>query len=55
MTNLVFADSTRILLLSLLSFLFVEVQTLQEQAIIGTPLLVPEPKKLIRRFEFVTR
>ena len=32
-----------------LSFVFVEVQTLQWQAIIGTPLLVPVPRKVILR------
>jgi len=35
------------LLRSLLSFLSVEVQTSQLQAIIGTPLLVPVPKNVI--------
>jgi hypothetical protein len=42
-------DSTRILDLSLLSFLSEEWQTGQGQAIMGTPLLVPEPRKLIFR------
>ena len=35
------------LLLSLLSFVLVDEQTVQPQAIIGTPLLVPVPKKVI--------
>jgi hypothetical protein len=35
--------------LSLLSFLSEEWQTAQGHAIMGTPLLVPEPKKLILR------
>jgi hypothetical protein len=34
---------------SRLSFLSVEVQTSQSQPIMGTPLLVPEPKKVILR------
>jgi hypothetical protein len=35
--------------LSLLSFLSAEWQTGQGQAIIGTPLLVPEPRNVIFR------
>jgi hypothetical protein len=34
---------------SRLSFTSVEVQTSQSQAIIGTPLLVPDPRKVIVR------
>jgi hypothetical protein len=40
-------DSTNMLDRRRLSFLSVEWQTGHGQAIIGTPLLVPEPKKLI--------
>jgi hypothetical protein len=38
-----------ILGLNRLSFLSVEVQTSQSHAIIGTPLLVPVPRKVILR------
>jgi len=46
-TSVVFADCTRILDRSRLSFLLAEVHTSQLQAIIGTPLLVPVPRKVI--------
>jgi hypothetical protein len=48
-TKVVVSLSTRMLLLSLLSFSFSEVQIAQLQAIMGTPPLVPVPKKVIRR------
>jgi hypothetical protein len=37
-----------------LSFLLVDEQTAQLQPIIGTPLLVPVPKKVIESEEFCT-
>jgi len=40
-------DCTKILERNRLSFLSVEVQTGQSQPIIGTPLLVPLPRKVI--------
>jgi hypothetical protein len=43
----VVADSTNILDRNRLSFLSAEWQTAQGQAIMGTPLLVPDPRKLI--------
>jgi hypothetical protein len=46
-TNVVRADRTMMLERSRLSFLSVEVHTGHSQAIIGTPLLVPLPKKVI--------
>jgi len=42
-------DCTSILERSRLSFLSVDVHTAQSQAIIGTPLLVPVPRKVILR------
>jgi hypothetical protein len=41
--------------LNLLSFLSVDVQTSQSHAIIGTPALVPEPRKVILRGGQVTK
>jgi hypothetical protein len=46
-TNVVVADSTSMLERKRLSFLSFEVHTSQSQAIIGTPLLVPVPRKVI--------
>jgi len=43
----VVGDSTRMLERNLLSFGFDEVQTAQEQPIIGIPVLVPVPRKVI--------
>jgi hypothetical protein len=40
---------------SLVSFLSVEAHTSQLQAIIGTPLLVPEPRKIILSGGYVTQ
>jgi hypothetical protein len=54
-TNLVFFDSTKMLLRKRLSFLLVEVHTGHSQPIIGTPLLVPVPRKVILRGEVFTR
>jgi hypothetical protein len=48
-TNRVFLDSTKMLLRKRLSFLSGEVHTAHSQAIIGTPLLVPVPRKVILR------
>jgi len=46
-TNDVVSDSTRMLLRSRLSFTSSDLQTGQLQAIMGTPLLVPVPRKVI--------
>ena len=40
---------------SRISFLSAEVQTSQSHAIIGTPALVPEPRKVILRGGHVTK
>ena len=43
----VVGDSTNMLERKRLSFLSVDVHTSQSQAIMGTPLLVPVPRKVI--------
>ena len=45
-TKVVFNDFIKTLLLNLLSLESVEVQTSQSQQIMGTPVLVPVPKKV---------
>ena len=47
MTTVVVSDSSKMLERRRLSFLSGEVHTSQEQATMGTPLLVPVPRKVI--------